>query len=417
MQFKNLNTRLPAIAVVAWLCCALAQGDAPQIDRINDPSGGYDALQDVLQYASVRESFDLRPEQHAALQRLNSENKVATQHATATWRALPSADRTADRLQRELRTVRSMVLPGIEQALDASQFQRLQQLQLQLRIRRSLFSPLYANDVTSELQLTSDGLRKWKETIDNQQRSYREKISELHANVPELLMRELTAEQRRKYQETFGNRYADPSTLPKIDDDRVPGRGFPPMLNLARYPGIRHELEIVDEQREQISMLLSDYRRRERSLTLQWRARDVRRNRPPSNDDKGKQEELRRKEAEEVLRKKELQALQKNTRSTLDEMLLPPQIERLQQLVLQARAQSQSNFWILTDVAAKVIEISPEQQLKLRQVFETESVKIGVQSTRLYEETLERILATLTGEQRVRYSLLVGVPFKLDSGN
>jgi len=160
------------------------------------------------------------------------------------------------------------------------------------------------------------------------------------------------------------------------------GGGMSDVMLLARED-VQKELELVDDQLEQINKLRETSGQEMRDMFSGLR--DLPR------------EEMGPKMAELM---REAQA---KTKRALEDILLPHQSERLNQLVVQW--QLQGGGLAQSDEVAKELGISDEQRDQLR-------AKTRELERALRKKLAEDLLKELTPEQQAKYKELVGEPFE-----
>ncbi len=105
--------------------------------------------------------------------------------------------------------------------------------------------------------------------------------------------------------------------------------------------------------------------------------------------------------------------LQEEQKEAVNKVLLPHQIERLQQVALQSRMKNSGTSGVLAD--KKLIEdlgITDEQKEKLRTKAQELAKELQEKIEALRAETREELLQELTAEQREKLQKLMGVKFE-----
>ena len=198
------------------------------------------------------------------------------------------------------------------------------------------------------------------------------------------------------------------------------GGGGGGMLGLLRNEQVREEIEVMPDQEDAIRKIQENQPRPER----------------PDFDFRDRSEENRAK-MEEWMKKmqKERQEQEKEVRMQLEEVLLPPQFERLNEIYIQ----SQGLAALLTDPVIKELEISTSQQAKLKEVQDKarEDMRTKIQEamaaaresggegggrggfeqirevmTAYQKETEEKVLAVLDTEQKKDFEAMKGEKFE-----
>lgn len=192
------------------------------------------------------------------------------------------------------------------------------------------------------------------------------------------------------------------------------GFGGGSLLDLARIEAVQKEIEAVDDQLKGIEKLSEEMRA----------ARGER----PQVDWRNMSESDREKAFAEMSKQREANALKANAK--LAEILLPLQIERLEQISLQMRGTS-----ALSDpkVAAK-LSLTDEQKKKLeaavtanreamQQAFqggnrgqEQDRNQMREKFQQLRKTADEKVLAVLTADQKAAFEKLKGAAFTMPEG-
>lgn len=186
------------------------------------------------------------------------------------------------------------------------------------------------------------------------------------------------------------------------------------VLGLLRIPEVQKELELVDDQ-------LQDIQKLQEELASQRGER-------PRVDFQNMSEEERRKFVEE--RQKEAAEREKATKAKVAEILLPMQMERLEQI----RIQTQGIRALFDPEVVAKLNITEEQREKMRAVMEEsqESMRermrelfqrgqqqqqdreaMREQFTKIREELDNKVLAVLTADQKKKFEELKGEPFDM----
>jgi Spy/CpxP family protein refolding chaperone len=195
------------------------------------------------------------------------------------------------------------------------------------------------------------------------------------------------------------------------------GRGFGgggSLLDLARIEAVQKEIEVVDDQLTAINKLADELRAQ----------RDSQQGERP--DFRNMSEEQRDKLFAEMRARREKESLAANAK--LAEILLPPQITRLEEISLQQRGTS-----ALGDPkVAEKLGLSADQKKKLEETMTAnmESMRSKMQELfqggnrdgirekmqELRKEADEKVLAALTADQKAKFESLKGQPFQMPEG-
>ena len=168
---------------------------------------------------------------------------------------------------------------------------------------------------------------------------------------------------------------------------------------LLRSDEVRKELELVDEQIEKLEKLGEEMRNEMREMFSGMR--DL------------SQEERQAKftELRETMRKKGEELSEK-----VDQVLLPHQRDRLNQIRLQSQLRRSGTSGALTnDRISETLGLSDEQKAKLREVQEKVDRELREKIEKLRDEGRNEILGILTPEQRAKWDEMMGDRFELNS--
>jgi len=191
-----------------------------------------------------------------------------------------------------------------------------------------------------------------------------------------------------------------------------------PSLGLLRIPAVQDELNLLDEQKQALGKLGEEMRRRGEDGSGQ-------RDGPP--------EDARRfdfRNASEEERKAffaKMQAQQKEragkTLEQLEELLLPDQLERLEQLALQRRGlmalvdpEIQEQLGITTEQIAQLQEARGKQESTMRDRFREmmqagDRDQIREKMAEFREEMEKQVMEVLTTAQKQKLEEMKGEPF------
>jgi hypothetical protein len=173
-------------------------------------------------------------------------------------------------------------------------------------------------------------------------------------------------------------------------------------LQWVQIPQIEKELEIVPEQKEALAKLRTATYEKVRSL---W----------PATGEGTPQERQQKYYAA-------AQSLADETERNIREILLPHQVRRLSQVMLQmklAQAGYRSTQTLATGDVAEELGITDEQRTQLQQaeqeVMQEMRVKLLEFQRKLQEESREKLLGVLTAAQRRQLDAMLGDKFEWQS--
>jgi len=177
------------------------------------------------------------------------------------------------------------------------------------------------------------------------------------------------------------------------------GGGAFGQIGLLDNEDVRKELEIVDEQVDKLTALRDKMREEMRS---QFQGlRDL-----SEDERRAKFEEMRTKMEE---RGKEMQ-------KEVDDILLPQQRERLSQISLQQRLQRAGTVQGLTSgELAEQLGISDEQKAKMEEAAKEAEKDLQKAIAKARAEAREKILSTLTPEQKDKIKKMLGSEFTMQN--
>lgn len=165
-------------------------------------------------------------------------------------------------------------------------------------------------------------------------------------------------------------------------------------FSMLTAPEIQAELDVVGDQREQITKLQQDYAAKIREQIESMR-----------------QNNFAPEKAKDI--RETIQELQARQRQDIDDLLLPHQRTRLNQLAMQAKMKNSGAVSALTD--KKVMEeigISEEQLESLRTKAKELSKELEEKIAKLREETQQSLLSELTRDQREKLEKMIGDKFE-----
>lgn len=164
-------------------------------------------------------------------------------------------------------------------------------------------------------------------------------------------------------------------------------------LNWLYSTGVQKELEIVDAQREALQKIRDDYYQQIRGMYE--KLRDV-----PADERQAKTMEAYRELAQAA-------------EQQIQEVLLPHQVERLRQIVIQSRMRYYGGTAgaLTGDDLAAQLGITPEQRERLLEAQRAAIAELQEKTAQLQKEAQQKVLDVLTPEQRRKLDALVGAPF------
>jgi Spy/CpxP family protein refolding chaperone len=180
------------------------------------------------------------------------------------------------------------------------------------------------------------------------------------------------------------------------------GQGFGDTNKLQELnrPDVQKELEIVEDQQQKIREIQRGLGEKMREAFSGFR--DLR---DASDEERQAAFEEMRKKGEEVTASIEKE---------VDEVLLPGQRDRLNQIVLQRRLQGRGGAvraLTSTDVS-KALGLTDDQKKKLEEVGQEAQKELEEKIRKVREEAQEKILGVLTAEQKEIYKKLHGERFE-----
>jgi hypothetical protein len=165
------------------------------------------------------------------------------------------------------------------------------------------------------------------------------------------------------------------------------------LLNMEQ---IQQELELLDGQLEQIREIQTNMRKRQSEL--------VRRVSP----DAARQPDVA------AAMQDELKELRSKARDEIEQLLLPHQSERLQQISRRMALQRQGTAAGITgDALAEELGLTDEQKERLRERGKEIEEDVKREIARLRKEAEEKLLAELTPPQRDKLKKLLGEEFEV----
>jgi hypothetical protein len=165
--------------------------------------------------------------------------------------------------------------------------------------------------------------------------------------------------------------------------------------HMLQIEQVQKELELVEEQRTRLRQLMEERQAETQRVFSELRGSTEARQ-PPRPDELHK----RLREIETVQREK------------LDEILLPHQRKRLCEIALRTRLKNRGTVGTLADKElSKQLEISPEQQERLKKKAQEVQVELDKKIAKIREEAREEIFEELTISQRQKLKEMLGAEF------
>ncbi len=171
-----------------------------------------------------------------------------------------------------------------------------------------------------------------------------------------------------------------------------PRWGYGDVLSMLSNPRVQKELELVADQQRQLQELQSNVAKRINELRS-GRAPDL-----PKDDGQAREAAIQ-KERDEQKRK-------------MREILLPHQLDRLNQVSLQMRMKGQGDMESLTgQELAEALGISDEQKERIRRRAAELKTEMEQEIEKLKKKARKELLRELTPEQRARLEKMLGSEF------
>ncbi len=168
-----------------------------------------------------------------------------------------------------------------------------------------------------------------------------------------------------------------------------PGGG---KLMMLQDPAIRAEMEIVEDQEKELEQIRDEMRNTFREMFSGMR--DL--------------PEDKRREAFGNMREK-MQEAMKDVEAKVNKVLLPNQVERLNELALQSRMRRGGAQGALADEElAKKLGITEEQKKKMTEVAQEAQKELQEKIQKAQQEARDKILGVLTKDQRAQLEKMTG---------
>lgn len=169
-------------------------------------------------------------------------------------------------------------------------------------------------------------------------------------------------------------------------------------IRLLRSESVQRDLEMMEDQIELIEEMDAE---RDRNREDRDRNREAQ-----MAELEGLSEEAREKKLREMRDERD-----KARMSSLSDVLLPHQIDRLTQIVAQASARG----GLVNGRLAESLEITDEQRDRIREKAEKLQKVLDEKIAKLRQQMQEELLAELTPEQRAQYKQMMGEPFAFEN--
>jgi len=187
---------------------------------------------------------------------------------------------------------------------------------------------------------------------------------------------------------------------PQAQDQPFEDKLLPALFNKQ----IQRELELVDDQKEELTYLLDTLKRQKESLGVELR----------EYAQTASAEELKAKRQELI---DGFETQKKETQSTIMNVLLPHQKLRLRQataqlMIRELAKQKKVSTGILAPEMLEFLDIGDEQARQIEDKAIEIKKRLAEQIRKLTEEANTELLGELTRQQRAKYQKLVGDPIK-----
>lgn len=178
-----------------------------------------------------------------------------------------------------------------------------------------------------------------------------------------------------------------------------PGMAGTDPFSMLSMDGIQQEIELVDDQKQQLDEVRRDFASRIKDAMSSI------------HEDGGLSGDKGREIAERF------EQLKQEQQAAMRDVLLPHQVERLEQIAVQQRMKTAGASGLLADKKiAEALGISEEQQKEIKSRAEELSKELQRKIEALREETREELLQTLTAEQREKLQKMMGNKFEGELG-
>lgn len=374
--------RNAVVLVLASSCSAVLAGDI-------FPLTGYSAREPYrkLSQPDVREALEVTDEQMQQARRLNLQIQQMMLAASREAR-----ERGLHKEELQKFTVAKMdeqsakLDEALKVILSPRQYKRLQQLAYHKSMPGQLWVVTMPHFLR-QLQLSEDEAVAWGKVVKREHEAYGVAINEAYKSRHSLVGDFLTEEQHRIYATKFGEKMK--RTAPRLAARGETYYALVPALQLILDDvEVTYDLEATDNQKEQ----LAEMRTRWADELKQWPVGQLSTGSLPDD------------------RLPTVADLNRRFLAQLPEILLPHQIKRLDQLVMRARARTESGELMRTELFAETLKMSKTQRARLLKAMDERDRATKKDRVELARQTMKRIVEALTEEQQVRYHRLVGPP-------
>ena len=169
-------------------------------------------------------------------------------------------------------------------------------------------------------------------------------------------------------------------------------------FSMLNNPSVQKDLELVEDQIQQIKDVNADF-----SGRIQDQIGGLR-------GENGGFDLARAKELGELVRK-----LKEQQKVEIDNLLLPHQQDRLQQVALQMQMQTMGAARALSSKLAEELGITDEQKDRLKKRQKELQQEMEKKIAKMREDTKKQLLQELTPEQREKLKQLTGAEFEMKS--
>jgi Spy/CpxP family protein refolding chaperone len=178
------------------------------------------------------------------------------------------------------------------------------------------------------------------------------------------------------------------------------------LIALVQRPEIQQELQLIDEQRDKVDEVVADARDRIGS-EMRTMFADM-----GNINELGEQE--RQARFDEIRTK--FEKLNKEFEGDLKKALLPYQFDRLKQIGVQQRVQTQGATALSSGELAEALNLTDEQREKLEKRSAEVQQELQEKIAQLRLEARNKMLDVLTPEQRTKLNSMMGDAFAMPDG-
>jgi hypothetical protein len=400
LRWGEVNmTKSGLVKPIVLLLCIVGVYSPPAVladDMESLPIGflGMVPLEAICRYPAIRAEIRMTEEQRIRANQLLSEYAAKWRETATQARNMPAEEATPYK-QKEMDQYRAGIPHELKGLLEADQHARLQEVTLQMQIRHLGLRFLNARPIKEVLGLSSAEAESWRLVLEREEQRRKELDEALFTERAEAILSILTREQRDKFDLFYGEPYSKRwSHLPSFTyDTTLKMLEWGPSLDLIRFSDNRGELEVIDEQYERITVLLTNYYRQFQSLRREF--------------NRSRRDELRKVEI-----RKAIVTLQEESEQQLRQILLPHQFRRLEQIIYQARVHEQVVEPLLSPLMADALTLTDLQREKIRTTILEKNDAARTKKDELWREVLSTAIESLTPEQQAKYFRLVGRPFE-----